>query len=42
MVRRDDKVQTAEQRWCGTWFDCPEFHCRNSRLIPSQELLAVV
>lgn len=30
--------QTPEQRWCGTWFDCP--HRDYYVLLPSAELLA--
>ena len=28
--------QTNEQRWCGTWFDCPA--CHSSILVPSTAL----
>jgi hypothetical protein len=33
-------VHTREQRFCGIWYDCAEFTCRTSGLIPSAELLA--
>lgn len=29
-------AQTAEQQWCGQWFDCP--HCKASVLEPSDAL----
>ena len=38
MVARPDNLQTAEQRWCGKWYDC--LACGNSVLVQSQELLA--
>lgn len=45
MVLRAESVQTAEQRWCGTWYDCPPgapgYHCTSSHLIPSDELRAL-
>jgi hypothetical protein len=38
MVERPSNLQTAEQRWCGKWYDCPA--CTNSVLVQSAELLA--
>lgn len=43
MVLRDPPGgHTPEQRWCGTWYDCPpgQFHCRSSVLLPSPDLRA--
>jgi hypothetical protein len=39
LVERPASKQTYEQKWCGTWFDCP--HCTFSSLIPSVELNAL-
>lgn len=38
MLPRDDKLSSAEQRWCGKWWDCTV--CTNSVLQPSAELAA--
>lgn len=38
MQQRDEKLSSAEQRWCGRWWDCTS--CTNSVLQPSAELLA--
>ena len=38
MQPRDDKLSSAEQRWCGRWWDCTA--CTNSVLLPSAELTA--
>lgn len=39
MVLRPSAAQTPEQRWAGTWYDCPPGppgqHCRSSVLVPS-------
>lgn len=26
LVRRPEGGQTYEQKWCGTWYDCPRCH----------------
>lgn len=36
MTLRDVKQQTPEQKWCGTWYDCPI--CSSSALYPGPEL----
>lgn len=36
MLPRPVHSQTAEQRWCGTWYDCAA--CTNSVLLPSAAL----
>ncbi len=38
MVPRSLETQTYEQTFCGTWFDCTQPRCRNSRLTVSREL----
>jgi hypothetical protein len=38
MELRPTNGQTHEQRFCGTWYDCPK--CSSSVLLPSSELLA--
>lgn len=38
MMLRPAKHQTQEQRYCGTWYDCPEPGCSCSVLIPSKEI----
>lgn len=38
MVSRPTAPQSAEQKFCGEWFDCPA--CHNSVLVPSPALLA--
>jgi hypothetical protein len=38
MVVRPLSRQTAEQRWCGMWYDCPL--CQSSVLEMSPELIA--
>ena len=30
--------QSQEQRFCGTWYDCPAYKCACSILLPSPEL----
>ena len=37
MLIREQHRQSTEQKWCGTWYDCPQ--CSNSTLLPSKELL---
>ncbi|MEG3071079.1 MAG: hypothetical protein HQP61_02405 [Peptococcaceae bacterium] len=39
MVLRPLAFQTYEQKFCGTWYDCPQ--CRSSILFPSMELSKV-
>ena len=36
MMLREQKRQTVEQLFCGTWYDCP--NCSSSVLFPSMEL----
>jgi hypothetical protein len=43
LVQRPDAQQTPEQRWCGTWYDCPGYQygghrCGRTVLVPSAEL----
>jgi len=38
MDLRPTNVQTREQQWCGTWYDCGRLDCRTSYLLPSTEL----
>jgi hypothetical protein len=40
MTLRPAAVQTYEQKWCGTWYDCDSAmpKCRNAALLPSPEL----
>lgn len=38
MTPRPVATQTAEQRWCGTWWDCET--CRSAVLEPSPEVAA--
>ena len=40
MALRPLARQTAEQRWCGTWYDCTAHCCWTSVLLPSPELRA--
>lgn len=41
LVARPVPGQTQEQRFCGTWYDCPIPGCQQkSVLIPSKALLA--
>lgn len=44
MVLRDPKTYSAEQAWCGVWYDCPPGppgdSCRSSTLLPSPALAA--
>lgn len=37
MVLRPIEKQTYEQKFCGTWYDCPHHDCYNSVLFESQE-----
>lgn len=30
---------TREQRWCGTWYECSDYACGVSVLLPSPELI---
>jgi hypothetical protein len=39
LVKRPIERQTYEQRWCGTWYDCPAQGCGRSVLYPSAALL---
>lgn len=39
LVIRPDERMTYEQRWCGTWHDCPQ--CGYSTLEMSEELRRV-
>ncbi len=34
------KAGTAEQAWCGRWYDCAKPTCASSVLLPSRELRA--
>lgn len=36
MILRTPTLQSAEQKWCGTWYDCPQ--CPVSVLFPSPDL----
>ena len=36
MIERDEKLSSAEQRWCGRWWDCAS--CSTSTLQPSAVL----
>ena len=38
MTLRPHGRQTYEQKWCGTWYDCPQ--CHNHFLFPSSALTA--
>lgn len=40
MALRPLDRQTAEQRWCGVWYDCGAHRCWSSALLPSPELRA--
>lgn len=37
MVKRTSPLMSAEQRWCGEWWDCPK--CTSSVLFPRRELI---
>jgi hypothetical protein len=39
MYLRPVTHQSEEQKWCGTWYDCPQ--CTSSVLFPSGELQAL-
>lgn len=36
MELRPESKMTQEQRWCGTWYDCPR--CHSSLLVPAPAL----
>lgn len=38
MVLRPLARQAYEQKWCGTWYDCPQPFCDCSILFPSKQL----
>lgn len=38
MILRPIEVQTYEQKYCGTWYDCTYPGCHSSVLLPSKEL----
>ncbi|MFY1595555.1 hypothetical protein [Micromonospora sp. WMMD737] len=40
MTLRPADRQSAEQRWCGTWYDCAAHRCLTSVLLPSPALMA--
>lgn len=39
MVRSEEKHQTAEQRYCGVWYECQVSGCHCGALVPSRELI---
>jgi hypothetical protein len=42
MILQNHTKMSAEQRWCGIWYECKDYTtCRRSVLIPSAELLAL-
>ena len=38
MTLRPSAIQTPDERWCGTWYDCTGRRCWSSVLWPSPAL----